>query len=172
MAIDNLPGNQFWERLLLLSISPNRHTSQVLESFHASFMELVPFKYIVAFTLFQLVYFLIYFGVTWIPIAGILFPLPFFLLISIREHLLPRFFHPAHLQELDSCEWEEVPGDPYEKVPPGPGNDDGTDDFYDAEILDETTISRGELKLRTSFSSEDGLSHRSYPVHPEDVARI
>ncbi|KAB2629358.1 hypothetical protein D8674_034153 [Pyrus ussuriensis x Pyrus communis] len=42
-----------------------------------------------------------------------------------------------------------------EKVPPGPGNDDGTDDFYDAEILDEMTRSRGELKLRTSFSSED-----------------
>ena len=82
---------------------------RVLEASHASFVELVPFKYIVAFTLFQLVYFLIYFRVTWIPIAGILFPLPFFLLISIREHLLPKFFHPAHLQELDSCEWEEVP---------------------------------------------------------------
>ncbi|KAM1331016.1 hypothetical protein ACFX2I_043613 [Malus domestica] len=106
--IYNLPGNQLWERLLLLSISPNQRTSKVLESSHASFVELVPFKYIVAFTLFQLVYLLIYFGVTWIPIAGILFPLPFFLLISRREHLLPRFFHPAHLQELDSCEWEEV----------------------------------------------------------------
>lgn len=86
---------------------------RVLEASHASFVELVPFKYIVAFTLFQLVYFLICFGVTWIPIAGILFPLPFFLLISIREHLLPKFFHPAHLQELDSCEWEEVSGAPH-----------------------------------------------------------
>ncbi|CAN6681779.1 unnamed protein product [Malus baccata var. baccata] len=165
MAIDSLPGNQFWERLLLLFISPRRRY-KVLEASHASFVELVPFKYIVAFTLFQLVYFLICFGVTWIPIAGILFPLPFFLLISIREHLLPKFFHPAHLQELDSCEWEEVSGAPHVSLlyflpalPPEPGNDDGTDDFYDAEILDEMTTSRGELKLRTSFSSEERFSH-------------
>ncbi|XP_016647652.1 PREDICTED: boron transporter 4 [Prunus mume] len=161
MAIDSLHGNQFWERILLLFISPSRRY-KVLEGSHASFVELVPFKYIVAFALFQLVYFLICFGVTWIPIAGILFPLPFFVLISIREHVLPKFFHPAHLQELDSCEWEEVPGAPQEKVPPEPGNDEGTD--YDGEILDEMTTSRGELKLRTSFSSEDRLSH----VHPED----
>lgn len=44
-----------------------------------------------------------------------------------------------------------------EKVPPEPGNDEGAD--YDGEILDEMTTSRGELKLRTSFSSEDRLSH-------------
>ncbi|RXH72477.1 hypothetical protein DVH24_012161 [Malus domestica] len=168
MAIDSLPGNQFWERLLLLFISPKRRY-KVLEASHASFVELVPFKYIVAFTLFQLVYFLICFGVTWIPIAGILFPLPFFLLISIREHLLPKFFHPAHLQELDSCEWEEVSGAPHEKVPPEPGNDDGTDDFYDAEILDEMTTSRGELKLRTSFSSEERCTPKMLPEFDETV---
>jgi hypothetical protein len=73
-------------------------------------MESVPFKYIATFTLFQLIYFLFCYGVTWIPIAGILFPLPFFLLIMIRQHFLPKFFHPHHLQELDSAEWEEVTG--------------------------------------------------------------
>lgn len=86
------------------------HVGRVLERGHASFMESVPFKYIATFTLFQLVYFLFCFGVTWIPIAGILFPLPFFLLIMIRQHFLPKFFQPHHLQELDSAEWEEVTG--------------------------------------------------------------
>lgn len=86
------------------------HVGRVLEGGHASFMESVPFKYIATFTLFQLIYFLFCFGVTWIPIAGILFPLPFFLLIMIRQHFLPKFFHPHHLQELDSAEWEEVTG--------------------------------------------------------------
>lgn len=85
---------------------------RVLESAHALFVESVPYKYIVIFTLFQFVYLLVCFGVTWIPIAGILFPLPFFLLISIRQHLLPKFFPPHHLQELDAAEYDEISGDP------------------------------------------------------------
>lgn len=85
---------------------------RVLEGAHASFVESVPFKIIAAFTLFQLVYFLMIFGVTWIPIAGILFPLPFFVLIWIREHILPKFFPLEYLQELDSAEYEESTGVP------------------------------------------------------------
>lgn len=83
-----------------------------MEGSHASFVETVPFKYIAIFTIFQVVYLLICFGVTWIPIAGILFPLPFFLLITIREKLLPKLFQPCHLQELDASEYEEIAGAP------------------------------------------------------------
>ena len=85
---------------------------RVLEGSHASFVETVPFKYIAIFTIFQAVYLLICFGVTWIPIAGILFPAPFFLLITIREKLLPKLFQPQHLQELDASEYEEIAGAP------------------------------------------------------------
>lgn len=84
--------------------------ARVLEGFHASFVESVPFKYIAAFTLFQFVYFLICFGVTWIPIAGVLFPLPFFLLIGIRHRILPKLLQPHYLQELDAVEYEELTG--------------------------------------------------------------
>ncbi|CAK9154334.1 unnamed protein product [Ilex paraguariensis] len=111
MAIDSLPGNQFWERMLMLFI-PSGRRFKILEGDHASFVETVPFKYIATFTLIQFVYFLICFGVTWIPIAGILFPLPFFLLISIREHVLPKLFSPRHLQELDAAEYDEIIGIP------------------------------------------------------------
>ncbi|KAJ0074524.1 hypothetical protein Patl1_37589 [Pistacia atlantica] len=52
MSIDSLPGNQFWQRMLLLFITPSR----VLESAYASFVESVPYKYIIIFTLFQLGY--------------------------------------------------------------------------------------------------------------------
>lgn len=83
---------------------------RVYQGFHASFVELVPFKYIFLFTLFQIAYFLLCFGITWIPIAGILFPLPFFLLISIREHILPKLFPIDYLQQLDASEYEEVIG--------------------------------------------------------------
>jgi len=86
---------------------------RILEGSHASFVEAVPFKTIAAFTVLQIAYFLICFGVTWIPIAGILFPVPFFLLIFIRERLLPKIFKPDHLQELDASGYEEIAGAPH-----------------------------------------------------------
>ncbi|XP_021767774.1 probable boron transporter 6 [Chenopodium quinoa] len=107
MSLDSLPGNQFWERLPLLFVTPSRRY-KVFEGNHASFVESVPFKYIMTFTVFQLVYFLFCFGVTWIPIVGILFPLPFIFLIPIREYLLPKLFPSEYLQELDAAEYEEV----------------------------------------------------------------
>ncbi|KAJ4958210.1 hypothetical protein NE237_025321 [Protea cynaroides] len=160
MAIDSLPGNQFWERMLLLFITPGRRF-KVLEGDHASFVELVPFKYIAMFTIFQFVYFLVCFGVTWIPIAGILFPLPFFLLITIREHILPKFINSDYLRELDAAEYEEIAGIPQlcrSLTEEESGQKKGEEvllDLYDGEILDQFTTSRGELKLRTvSFTEE------------------
>ncbi|XP_050271832.1 boron transporter 4-like [Quercus robur] len=165
MAIDSLPGNQFWERMKLLFITPGRRY-KVLEGAHASFVESVPYKYIATLTLFQLMYLLVCFGVTWIPIAGILFPLPFFLLISIREHILPKLFHPLHLHELDAAEYEEIPGVwthshgiSFKDKEPNQSEDKGREvEMCDAEILDELTTSRGELKLRSVSFSDNVLA--------------
>ncbi|KAL9232041.1 hypothetical protein vseg_007189 [Gypsophila vaccaria] len=166
MAIDSLPGSQFWERVLLLFITPSRRY-KVLQEAHASFVESVPFKYIAGFTIFQVVYLLICFGVTWIPIAGILFPLPFFFLISIRQHILPKMFHPFHLQELDAAEYEEIAGAPrravsfsFRETQSGEGVPEG--DEY--ELLDELTTSRGEFKHRSSSFENPQVHHQD--VHP------
>ncbi|XP_022849737.1 probable boron transporter 6 isoform X1 [Olea europaea var. sylvestris] len=174
MAIDSLPGNQFWERMLLLFIPPGRRF-KVIEGLHASFVESVPFKYIFMFTLFQFAYLLVCFGITWIPIAGILFPLPFFLLISIREHLLPKVFPSNYLQQLDAAEYDEIAGIPSrarslslrnrESADP-----DGEDDTYDIssdELLDEMTTRRGELKYRSVSFNE-----RQIQVFPQGPDRI
>ncbi|KAJ3694186.1 hypothetical protein LUZ60_009666 [Juncus effusus] len=171
MAIDSLPGNQFWERILLLFITPRRRF-KVLEGDHASFVESVPFRQIATFTIFQLVYLILCFGVTWIPIAGILFPLPFFVLVALRQHILPKFFQPNHLYELDAAEYEEIPGMPHhrrlslaegrntsEEVSSGSRDEE----VCDSEILDEMTTSRGELKVRTVSFKEDRLIQ----VHPD-----
>ncbi|KAF3450831.1 hypothetical protein FNV43_RR06920 [Rhamnella rubrinervis] len=178
MAIDSLPGNQFWERLLLLFITPSRQY-KVLEGVHASFVELVPYKDIAIFTLFQLVYFLVCYGVTWIPIAGILFPLPFFLLISIRQHLLPKFFQPHYLRELDAAEYEEIAGTTPrlslnlsfgERDASHHVNEEGGVEVCDSEILDELTTSRGELKVRNVSFNEDRRSFsedRRGLIYPE-----
>lgn len=124
---------------------------RVLEASHSSYVETVPYKAIILFTLLQCLYFALCFGVTWVPVGGILFPLPFFLLIVIRERVLPRIFSAHDLQELDSSEYDEVAGHPAE----APESEEISDDFFDAEILDEMTTHRGEMKHRTSFHIED-----------------
>ncbi|XP_021736761.1 boron transporter 4-like [Chenopodium quinoa] len=160
MAIDSLPGSQFWERILLLFITPSRRY-KILDEAHASYVESVPFKSIAAFTLFQIVYLMICFGITWIPIAGILFPLPFFFLISIRQHILPKMFHPIHLQELDAAEYEEIVATPRRNLSLSFKRETPEDEPVgdDGEILDELTTSRGEFKIRT-------VSFKNPQVHP------
>ncbi|KAI3785777.1 hypothetical protein L1987_44902 [Smallanthus sonchifolius] len=148
MAIESLPGNQFWERILLLFTAPSRRY-KVLEEHHATFVETVPFKTVAAFTLFQTVYLLACFGITWIPIAGVLFPLMIMLLVPARQYLLPKFFKGAHLQDLDAAEYEEVSATPYNMTF---GEDDAhsrtrTPQVDSAEVLDGImTRSRGEIR--------------------------
>lgn len=84
--------------------------------YHATFVETVPFKTIAAFTIFQTVYLLVCFGITWIPIAGVLFPLMIMLLVPVRQYILPKFFKGAHLQDLDASEYEEAPALPFNLV--------------------------------------------------------
>lgn len=84
--------------------------NRVLEQVHASYVETVPFRHIAAFTIFEFLFLGVCFGVTWIPVAGVLFPLPFFLLIAIRQHLLPKIFPSQYLRELDAAEYEEFEG--------------------------------------------------------------
>ncbi|GMH01274.1 hypothetical protein Nepgr_003113 [Nepenthes gracilis] len=147
MAIESLPGNQFWERILLLFTAPSRRY-KVLEEQHATFIETVPFKSIAFFTLFQLAYLLLCFGITWIPIAGVLFPLLIMLLVPVRQYFLPKFFKAVHLQDLDAAEYEEAPpisyNMSYEAQEPQAR---GITNVDSGEILDEiVTRSRGEIR--------------------------
>ncbi|KAJ6810171.1 putative boron transporter 2 [Iris pallida] len=145
MAIESLPGNQFWERILLLFTAPSRRY-KVLEDYHATFVETVPFKTITAFTLFQTAYLLVCFGITWVPIAGVLFPLMIMLLVPVRQYFMPKLFKGAHLTDLDAAEYEESPALAYDLATEfdtgvTPSRAEGS------EILDElVTRSRGEIR--------------------------
>ncbi|KAJ7523848.1 hypothetical protein O6H91_18G064900 [Diphasiastrum complanatum] len=159
MALESLPGNQFWERILLLFTSSSRRY-RVLEDVHLQFVETVPVRTIAVFTAFQFVYLLLCFGLTWIPVAGV-FPILFMLLVPIRQYILPKFFDAQHLGELDAAEYEESPAVPYDVavreaemqgLGRAPSREVQNDEI--AEILDEiTTRSRGELKLRSKSPS-------------------
>ncbi|KAD4385808.1 hypothetical protein E3N88_25977 [Mikania micrantha] len=150
MAIESLPGNQFWERILLLFTAPSRRY-KVLEDHHATFVETVPFKTVAIFTIFQTVYLLACFGITWIPIASVLFPLLIMLLVPARQYLLPKFFKGAHLQDLDAAEYEEASPTTYNMA-------FGEDDVHSmpsqidsGEVLDGIiTRSRGEIRHSNS----------------------
>ncbi|KAJ1429108.1 Bicarbonate transporter, C-terminal [Sesbania bispinosa] len=167
MAIDSLPGNQFWERILLLFVTPRRWY-KLLEGDHASFVESVPIRYIIFFTIFQCVYFLVCFGMTWIPTAGILFPLPFFVLILVRKYILPKLFNPHHLSELDRAEYEEIAGAPRLSFSQMESPSFGSREVSDSEILDELTTSRGELKVRTVSFREEGHG-QGLQIYPDEI---
>ncbi|PSR95873.1 Boron transporter like [Actinidia chinensis var. chinensis] len=174
MAIESLPGNQFWERILLLFTAPSRRY-KVFGEDHATFVETVPFKTIAVFTVFQTVYLLACFGITWIPIAGVLFPLLIMLLVPVRQYLLPKFFKAAHLQDLDAAEYEEAPAitcnmsfedqDPRRRSP----------HIDSGEILDETiTRSRGEIRHAQSpriTSSTPGSLEDMKPAYSPRVSQ-
>lgn len=148
MAIESLPGNQFWERILLLFTAPSRRY-KVLEEYHTTFVETVPFKTIAMFTLFQTSYLLACFGITWIPIAGVLFPLMIMLLVPVRQYILPKLFKGAHLTDLDAAEYEESPAIPFSLA--AQDIDVALGRAQSAEILDDmVTRSRGEIKRLNS----------------------
>ncbi|KAK4586376.1 hypothetical protein RGQ29_023501 [Quercus rubra] len=151
MAIESLPGNQFWERILLLFTAPSRRY-RVLEEYHATFVETVPFKTIAIFTIFQTAYLLVCFGITWVPIAGVLFPLMIMLLVPVRQYILPKFFKAAHLQDLDAAEYEEAPALSF-NLATQDGEMGRTASFADdGEILDGiVTRSRGEIRRMCSL---------------------
>lgn len=170
MAIESLPGNQFWERILLLFTAPTRRY-KVLEEYHATFVETVPFKTIAFFTIFQTAYLLICFGITWIPLAGVLFPLMIMLLVPVRQYLLPKFFKGAHLQDLDAAEYEEAPALSFNRCATD-GDLGSRASFADnKEIFDGiVTRSRGEIRrmcsLKVTSSTEtppkDFRTHHSF----------
>ncbi|PQM42781.1 putative boron transporter 2 [Prunus yedoensis var. nudiflora] len=146
MAIESLPGNQFWERILFLFTAPSRRY-KVLEKYHGTFLETVPFKTIGTFTLFQTAYLLMCFGLTWIPIAGVLFPLLIMLLVPVRQYLLPKFFKRAHLQDLDAAEYEEAPTIAFNMSFEDQDLQSRITNIDGGEILDEIiTRSRGEIR--------------------------
>ncbi|XP_047316650.1 boron transporter 1-like [Impatiens glandulifera] len=172
MAIESLPGNQFWERILLLFTAPSRRY-KVLEEYHATFVETVPFKTIAFFTIFQTSYLLACFGLTWVPIAGLLFPLMIMLLVPVRQYILPKLFKGAFLQDLDAAEYEEAPAVPFESTAEvevlgaRPSYADG------AEILDEMiTRSRGEFRVGTTPKVTSTSSTPARDLHGLQSPRV
>ena len=102
MSLESLPGNQFWDRCLLLITDPRRRFGTE-HTFHM-FIHVVAFKTIFLYTALQLILLGGIWGVTQAGIFGIAFPLFIMALIPFREFIMPRLFLQADLDQLDSQE--------------------------------------------------------------------
>ncbi|RDX81431.1 putative boron transporter 2, partial [Mucuna pruriens] len=172
MAIESLPGNQFWERILYLFTAPSRRY-KLLEEYHATFVETVPFKTVALFTVFQTVYLLLCFGITWIPIAGVLFPLLIMLLVPVRQYILPKFFKGAHLQELDAAAYEEAPAIAFNMSFEDPSNQAPAVNVSGGEILDEIiTRSRGEIRRTQSPKTTSSTPTSTGDIRPANSPQL
>ncbi|KAF4398270.1 hypothetical protein G4B88_007549 [Cannabis sativa] len=80
----------------------------VLERVHASFVELVPHKYIATFTLFQVVYFTCVFWCDMDSNSWNTIPIAILSSHQLNTIVLPKFFGSTYLRELDAAEYEEI----------------------------------------------------------------
>ncbi|KAJ9568120.1 hypothetical protein OSB04_004086 [Centaurea solstitialis] len=161
MAIESLPGNQFWERILLLFTAPSRRYKNRT------------FQDVAGFTLFQTVYLLACFGITWIPIASVLFPLLIMLLVPARQYLLPKLFKGAHLQDLDAAEYEEAPPTTYNMAFGDEDVHSRTSQIDSAEVLDGIiTRSRGEIRHTNSPKITSSTPETPREMQPSYSPRV
>ncbi|KAI7726159.1 hypothetical protein M8C21_008643 [Ambrosia artemisiifolia] len=124
MAIDSLPGNQFWERILLLFVSSGRRYNGP-----------GPLRPVKPHDKLEQTQF--YVVIT--------------LLSRPRQYILPKVFQSHHLRELDAAKCEEIVVSPthapsfnLKDMDSGDGgSNEGDVSIFDAEILDELTTSRG-----------------------------
>ncbi|KAF4357368.1 hypothetical protein F8388_023547 [Cannabis sativa] len=153
----------------------------VLERVHASFVELVPHKYIATFTLFQVVYFTCVFWCDMDSNSWNTIPIAILSSHQLNTIVLPKFFGSTYLRELDAAEYEEIIAAPRSfslsfrwsnvgqneikmqnnlKKRGGVEEEDGVLEMCDGEILDE-----GEIKVRAMSFTED----RRGQIHPGDT---
>ncbi|MEW5319506.1 MAG: hypothetical protein WDW38_010651 [Sanguina aurantia] len=109
MSIAFLTGSEFWERLQLLITDPRRRAPS--QGGQPRYLRAVPMRTAFAFTLFQLACLLgVWALVTFAGIGGIAFPVLIFLLLPVRQYLMPLLFHKPHLSILDEAEYDVVSG--------------------------------------------------------------
>jgi len=95
MGAASFPGNQFAERVVLLVTEPELRES------HNDFLTKVPWKSIENFTLIQLAFCAVIFGVTLTP-AAMLFPLFIASLVFMRKSVYPQYYSRDYILALDS----------------------------------------------------------------------
>lgn len=173
MALDSLPGNQFWQRILLVGTDKSQYY-KLLSQGHVAFLETVPFRAIVFFTVLQFLGLAaVYVVASWTGIVGVIFPVMIIALVPIRQYILPYIFSRHTLHELDAAEYEEAL--PISDAPAaGNAENDaelgssGTPALGDEEFAQHQPkhhVGRESMKLRHVHSAEQPQSSLSLTPH-------
>ena len=150
MAIEGLPGSQFYKRMkLFFSDSSKFHHLLEVEG-HESYLDNVPKSTIFKFTLMQFIGFGICYGITWAGIGGISFPLFIFLIVPARQYLFVKLFSEYDLQELDPLHLD--------------GPEPSTSERLPTEA--ESTLSRRSLATNANGSSAP------VPPRPQQIVQM
>ena len=139
MSIESLPGNQLWDRALLIFTDPRRYGRGApgQEQTQHLFIRTVKFRTIFLFTAMQLALLALLWGITQTGTFGVTFPLFIMSLVPFREFVMPKLFLQADLEELDSPEAiDEVAADPAPPDPPSMLFGGAEDERGDGEACD------------------------------------
>jgi hypothetical protein len=108
MAIESLEANQFALRVRYLLAHRTARPALRSAPGAPACLSTVPLPALRRFTLLQVAILAALYAWTWVPIGGVLFPVLLLLLVPVRASVLPKFFSPAALADLDAAVFEEV----------------------------------------------------------------
>ena len=114
MAMESLPGSQFWERLQLFVTDKGRLV-KLVRGAHNEYLDKVPQSVIFKFTFCQFFGFSVCYAISQIPTevapVGIFFPVLIMVLVPLRLHVFPKIFSDHDLYYLDPREGATPPDD-------------------------------------------------------------
>lgn len=102
MAMDSLPGSQFYERMQLVFTDKTRlNSKRIPRSENNSYLDKVPWDIVMKFTGLQFFAWCVVYGITWGKPWGIVFPLFIVALVPFRKYIMCNWFEKKHLKILD-----------------------------------------------------------------------
>ena len=114
MALESLPGSEFWDRLQLF-FTDKKSLPNLVRGQHNLYLDMVPLDVVLRFTAMQALGVGICYGITWAGAIGVIFPVFIMLLVPFRKTMMKLWFEPQHLAVLDPLEDDdeiEVPSVP------------------------------------------------------------
>ena len=150
MGIESFWGNQFMERLLILCFVTDKKHRVTAAPYTWPYIRHVRWKAWISFTLIQLCFLGLIFGITLTP-AAICFPVFIVLLVPTRMFLLPKFFSRSDIMALDSD-----------------GASDAREVDGSQEQLENEPIDKNEYVVEIELDSAPGFHHQTVEVVDEE----
>lgn len=109
IAIESLPGNQLWHRVVLMLTDKHHRRAHHIGERTPVYVDTVPFPIIVRFTVLQVSLLFVSYAIIWAAEGALLFPVVIALTLPARHLVITRLFSKRWLRDLDkSVDVEEI----------------------------------------------------------------